>query len=192
MRIKYILILLLASLEIANAQFQNYVLKDPDPNTNSHTYVGRDYVRLTNGYKFSAVAGVTMNAKVNSGLSTDDANKFVAVAIPTGGSSDEVTGIDKTLAVGQIPISSSVSQSGAKCYNVPIEIVPGRQGFQPNISLSYNSQAGNGLVGMGWNISGLSSIERVNKNKYYDGVNESHNLDLNDAFSLDGVRLIKT
>ena len=192
MRIKYTIVCLMALIGTANAQYQNYVLKDPDSNTDSHTYVGRDYVRLTNGYKFTAVQGKTMNAKVKSGLSTDDANNFVAIAIPTpGGSSDAVTTIDKTKAVGQIPISSSVSPSGAKCYNVPIEIVPGRQGFQPNISLSYNSQAGNGLVGVGWSISGLSSIERVNKNMFFDGKNDIPALSGDDAFTLDGVRLIK-
>lgn len=192
MKIKYILICLFANIGLINAQYQNYVLKDPDPNTTSYSYIGRDYVRLTNGYKFTAVTGKTMNAKISSGLNTVDANSFVAIAIPpTGGSSDAVTAIDKNKAVGQIPISSSISPNGAKCYNVPIEIVPGRLGFQPNISLSYNSQAGNGVMGIGWSISGLSSIERVNKNVFFDGKNEVPDLSADDAFVLDGVRLIK-
>ncbi|MEI6052812.1 MAG: SpvB/TcaC N-terminal domain-containing protein, partial [Opitutaceae bacterium] len=165
------------------------MLKDLDPNTDSHTYVGRDYVRLTNGYKFTAVPGKTMNAKTNAGLTQSQTNAFLNVT--TDNDANTLTTIDKTKAVGQIPISSSVSPSGAKCYNVPIEIVPGRQGFQPNISLSYNSQAGNGLVGIGWSISGLSSIERVNKNLFFDGKNDIPALSKDDGFALDGVRLIK-
>jgi len=71
-------------------------------------------------------------------------------------------------------------------------------GFQPNISLSYNSQAGNGVVGMGWSISGLSSIERVNKNMFFDGKTDVFRIGsegspiVNDGdFALDGVRLIE-
>jgi RHS repeat-associated protein len=201
MKLKYILICLLASISVANAQYQNYDIETPDGD--SKTYIGRDYVRLLPGYNFAATAAKTatstapavpaksMNAKVGSSLSTTDAGNFLAVAIPAGGTPDAVTAIDQTKAVGQIPISSSVSPGGAKCYNVPIEIVPGRLGFQPNISLSYNSQAGNGVVGMGWGISGLSAIERVNKNVFYDGVNDIPALKSTDAFVLDGVRLIK-
>ena len=186
MRIKYTIICLLASFGIANAQFQNYVLQTPD--NASNTYIGRDYVRLLPGYSFSAASGKTMNAKISSGLKTADANTFLSAASPSG-NPDALTAINTSLAVGQIPISSSVSPTGAKCYNVPIDIVPGRQGFQPNISLSYNSQAGNGLLGMGWNISGLSSIERVNKNMFYDGKNDIPAFSKDDVFALDGVRL---
>jgi len=194
MKIKYILICLLANVSVANAQYQNYDIKTPD--SDSKTYIGRDYVRLLPGYDFAATASTStvpakkMNAKVSSTLPQSDVNTFLNSS--TTAESDAVTTIDKTKAVGQIPISSSVSPSGAKCYNVPIEIVPGRQGFQPNISLSYNSQAGNGLVGMGWNISGLSSIERVNKNVFFDGGNEATTISNDGAFALDGVRLIET
>jgi len=107
MRIKYTIVCLLAMLSSANAQFQNYELKDSD--VISKTYVGRDYVRLLPGYKFTAGAGKVLDAKISSGLSTVDANNFVAIAISPNGSSDDVTSIDKTKAVGQIPISSSVS-----------------------------------------------------------------------------------
>ena len=189
MRLKYTIVCLMSLVGTANAQFQNYVLKDPDPNTISHSYIGRDYVRLTNGYKFKAETGITMNAKTTAGLTQGQTNTFLNVT--TDNDANALTTVNTTNAVGQIPISSSVSPSGAKCYSVPIEIVPGRMGFQPNISLSYNSQAGNGLVGMGWSISGLSSIERVNKNMFFDGKNDIPALSKDDGFALDGVRLIK-
>ncbi|TDS09815.1 hypothetical protein [Sphingobacterium paludis] len=39
--------------------------------------------------------------------------------------------VDTTKDVGEIPMSSSSTPTGAKMYTVPIEIAPGRQGFQP-------------------------------------------------------------
>ena len=43
--------------------------------------------------------------------------------------------------------------------NVPVAISPGRSGFGPQLSLSYNSGAGNGPLGFGWSLS-LPSITR--------------------------------
>ena len=99
--------------------------------------------------------------------------------------------IDLTKDVGEIPMLSSVTPSGAVTYNVPIHISPGRQGFQPQLAVAYNSLAGNGVMGAGWNIAGLSSISRVGKSIYYDGKSERLNLEKTDALVLDGTRLIK-
>jgi hypothetical protein len=99
--------------------------------------------------------------------------------------------IDKTKAVGEIPFTSGVSASGAMTYTVPIEIYPGINGFQPQIALSYNSQAGNGIMGFGWNIAGLSTISRTTKNIYYNGLTQGIFLNKADAFVLDGMRLVK-
>jgi hypothetical protein len=99
--------------------------------------------------------------------------------------------VDQTKDVGEIPMSSSLTPSGAMIYNIPIEISPGRQGFQPQLSISYNSLGGNGVMGFGWNIGGLSSITRVGKSVYYDGKSQGVALTKDDAFVLDGTRLIK-
>jgi len=208
---KYIITCLFAGfVGIVSAQYQNFELQNPE--TDSKTYVGRDYVRLLPGYKCSATDGQNLHAKISSGLTTEEADNLIAPFVPDTSifdpnifqglptypwynkptkTYDDITSINKNLAVGEIPISSIVSPSGAKCYNVPIEVVSGRMGFQPNISLTYNSQAGNGLLGIGWNLSGLSVIERENKNIYYDGKNETPKLSNDDAFTLDGVRLIE-
>lgn len=93
--------------------------------------------------------------------------------------------------VGQIGIQSGISQTGAKTYSVPMTVYPGINGLTPQIALSYSSQAGNGPLGVGWSISGLSSISRVAKSTYYDNTPEKIKLDTNDAFSLNGTRLIK-
>ncbi|HBG42117.1 MAG TPA: endonuclease [Porphyromonadaceae bacterium] len=99
--------------------------------------------------------------------------------------------IDKSKDVGEIPMSSSVSPGGSVACSVPIEVAQGRQGFQPQLTVSYNSQGGNGVLGVGWNIGGWSRITRVGKSMYYDSKASGVNLANDDAFVLDGMRLIK-
>ncbi|MEN2436559.1 SpvB/TcaC N-terminal domain-containing protein [Weeksellaceae bacterium A-14] len=85
----------------------------------------------------------------------------------------------------------NVNDSGALIYNIPIEVLKGINGFQPNLSLSYNSQSGNGLAGWGWNITGVSVISKGGKSKSVDGITQGPQFNDNDPFYLDGQRLIK-
>ncbi len=100
--------------------------------------------------------------------------------------------IDKSKEVGEIPINSGTSPSGAKTYNIPITVYPGMKDFTPSISLSYNSQQGSSTLGMGWSVSGISMIVRGGKAVCYDGKAESIKLDNSDSFMLNGIRLIRT
>ena len=97
---------------------------------------------------------------------------------------------NKSYAAGEIPIQSSTTPSGARTYNVPIEVCPGMNGHTPELSLAYSSQSGSGTVGVGWAVSGLSSIMRINKSVYYDGSAGAVHLSADDAFALDGTRLV--
>ena len=56
--------------------------------------------------------------------------------------------IDTSKGVGEIPIKSGISQTGARTYEVPINVCKGMNGHQPALSLSYNSQQGNSILGM--------------------------------------------
>ena len=84
----------------------------------------------------------------------------------------------------------SVSDVGALNYVLPIEAIKGLNSFQPNVSLAYNSQSGNGMAGWGWNITGLSMITIGGKSKEIDGMTIGAQFDGNDPFYLDGQRLI--
>lgn len=84
----------------------------------------------------------------------------------------------------------SVNASGAAQYSVPIQIPPGVKGLQPNLSFVYNSQAGNGLLGRGWNLAGLSAISRCRSTIAQDGFVDAIDFDDNDRFCLDGQRLV--
>lgn len=96
--------------------------------------------------------------------------------------------IDLSKLVGAIPAAANVN-SGAVSYTIPIFVAPGTNGVQPSVSISYNSRAGAGIVGYGWNISGLSVISRSGKNIYNDGVVQPVKYTDEDGFVLDGMRL---
>ena len=89
------------------------------------------------------------------------------------------------------PSSFAVSSSGAATYAIPIQVPPGTAGMQPSLALSYNSQAVNGLAGMGWSLSGLSAIHRCAATLVQDGLVGNVSYDVNDRFCLDGERLIR-
>jgi hypothetical protein len=60
----------------------------------------------------------------------------------------------------------------------------------PKLSLQYSSQGGNGLLGVGWSLSGLPSITRCPQTIAQDGAVHGVNYDANDRFCLEGERLI--
>ncbi len=92
---------------------------------------------------------------------------------------------------GKTPGEHSIDKSGAFNYSVPIDVSPGINGMQPDISLGYSSTAQNGLMGWGWNISGLSAISRcpasVARDGYPSGISDGENY----KYCLDGQRLVQ-
>ena len=86
--------------------------------------------------------------------------------------------------------SFAVSPSGAATYSIPIESPEGVGGMDPEISIVYNSQAGNGICGYGTNISGISVITCGMKTIYHDGAVKGIKHDGADAYFLDGRRMV--
>jgi RHS repeat-associated protein len=95
-------------------------------------------------------------------------------------------------AVGFTAGALNVSPTGGASYTIPIALPPGTKGVVPSVSIGYNSQGGNGIMGMGWNIAGLSAISRTGKNMHYDGRVAPIELNSNDFYALDGNRLEAT
>ncbi len=71
------------------------------------------------------------------------------ISLPRGGGA--IRGIGEKFAANPATGTGSLS--------VPIATSPGRSGFGPQLSLSYDSGAGNGPFGLGWNLS-LPTISR--------------------------------
>jgi RHS repeat-associated protein len=93
--------------------------------------------------------------------------------------------------VGAILGVIDVSPLGAATYTIPIEAAPGTQGVQPNLSIVYNSFSGMNILGMKWNLSGLSSITRCGQIPYYDDKIETIQFNYSDRFAIDGNRLLQ-
>ncbi len=83
-----------------------------------------------------------------------------------------------------------VSNNGSATYSIPLSIPPGINKIQPNLSLTYSSQKGNSLIGMGWGLSGLSSITRCAQTLALDGKIRSTDYTIEDRFCLNGKRLV--
>ena len=92
--------------------------------------------------------------------------------------------------VGSTAGSFGVSPSGAATYSLPISVPPGSAGIAPKLSLGYNSQGGNGLLGVGWSLNGLSSITRCPTTLEQDGFIDGVDFDSNDKFCMGGQRLV--
>lgn len=89
-----------------------------------------------------------------------------------------------------MPGQFSVGESGAASYTVPIQTPPGIGGVEPRIALSYSSGGSNGIQGVGWSLTGLSTIIRCPRTLSQDGVRGSVSYNANDRFCMDGQRLL--
>ena len=90
-----------------------------------------------------------------------------------------------SLTTGQF----AVNDAGAATYSIPLTVAPGVGGFQPSLTLQYSSQAPNGVFGVGWTLSGVSSITRCAKSPAEEGERAGVKNDASDIFCLDGQKL---
>ena len=95
-----------------------------------------------------------------------------------------------TLSAGRIDGSFSVQQGMAN-YQLSLMLPPGTRGIQPSLSLAYSSGTGNGLLGVGFRLQGISSISRCGANILTDGFKGGVAYDDDDRFCLNGQRLIQ-
>lgn len=93
--------------------------------------------------------------------------------------------------VGVVAGSFRVDESGSATYSVPVLTAPGIAGVAPQVSLNYSSQGGNGIVGQGWTLGGLSAISRCRQTQETEGATFPIKLNANDRFCLDGQKLIE-
>lgn len=100
--------------------------------------------------------------------------------------------IDQNKPVGATPGSGAVCPDGSSVYTIPVYCPPGTHGMKPEIAITYNSRAGYGSLGWGWDISGLSSVSRLTKTPVNDGALGAVIMESSDALALDGNRLLRT
>src|SRR6185503_20115221 len=85
----------------------------------------------------------------NTEHSKDERFSAPSVSLPKGGGA--IKGIGEKFAANPV--------TGTGSLTIPLPLSPGRSGFTPALSLSYDSGAGNGPFGFGWSV-GYPSITR--------------------------------
>jgi hypothetical protein len=82
---------------------------------------------------------------------------------------------------------ATVNYDGSYSYTIPIKLPSGIKGVQSNLTLDYNSESPNGKPVIGWSLSDLPEISRINFE------NSIHNYsDREDNYSGPDGRLVKT
>ena len=79
---------------------------------------------------------------------------------------------------------ADVTPAGSFSSELQIQ-VPSYRGIEPNLRLVYDSRSGDGPLGVGWKLSGLSEIERVATGR------GAPRYDATDVFMLDGAELVR-
>ncbi|MCI0699571.1 MAG: toxin, partial [Planctomycetia bacterium] len=94
------------------------------------------------------------------------------LSLPKGGGA--IRGIGEKFAANPVTGTGSLS--------IPVAVSPGRSGFQPQLTLAYDSSAGNGPFGFGWRLS-LPAITR----KTDQGLPQYRDAEESDVFILSGA-----
>lgn len=115
-----------------------------------------------------------MNEKRKTEKATGSNKPYAApsITLPKGGGA--IKGIGEKFTANPVTGTGSMS--------VPIAVSPGRSGFGPQLSISYDSGAGNGPFGFGWSLS-LPQITR----KTDKGLPRYRDTEESDVFILSGA-----
>jgi hypothetical protein len=163
----------LVSQTLHQAESFTFDVNNPVP-TGDHIFEAVEFVEFLNGSEYNPVLGESLEARINPYL------LFPPPGPITGGPGQDDDGV-----VGTLNGILSINPQGAAVYQIPLDIPTGTCGMQPKLTLSYNSQVGNGYMGVGWNIIGLSSITRSGNTNYLDGFVDDVDF-INDKFAIDG------
>ncbi len=145
-------------------------------------YEGNETFSVT----LSNAVGATITNATGTGT-IDDANDDAT----TGASGVSLAPNTTGYMPGSTPGGLTVDVTGNSSYKLAIAVPPGTAGMQPDLALVYNSGSGNGSVGVGWGVAGLSSITRCPQTPAQDaGGITAISYTASDRFCLDGQRLI--
>lgn len=179
-RIFLIMLFLVAKSLLAQTYQQTNIELDSEISENtSCLYEASTSIKLLDGFRCDPAAGKFVMLYINRyGVFPPDEG---VLGGPPASGQDGV--------VGALPGELNVGDFGAAIYSIPICVPQGIGNMTPSIAVTYNNQSGNGLLGWGWDLSGLSSITRMGQTLYHDD-NQSVVNFANDRFAVDGKRLM--
>jgi hypothetical protein len=114
----------------------------------------------------------SQNVNGDDTSSSSPTRQAPAITLPKGGGA--IRGMGEKFSANPV--------TGTGSMTIPIATSPGRSGFGPQLSLSYDSGAGNGPFGFGWSLS-LPSITR----KTDKGLPQYNDAEESDVFILSGA-----
>lgn len=85
------------------------------------------------------------------------------VCMNTTGQTEQYENSSSDGTVGKIVDEFNVTPNGQFNYEIPITTVSGTGGMVPQLSISYSSANKSGLLGYGFDLTGLSQISRARK-----------------------------
>jgi RHS repeat-associated protein len=139
---------------------------------------------MSNISKDQRAFGKTNDSKNNTNPDSTNKSSLPSISLPKGGGA--IRGIGEKFTGNPV--------TGTGSFNVPIYTSPGRSGFGPQLSLSYDSGSGNDVFGLGWSVSSIPSITRKTEKRlptYQDNDDESNkdkdDTDESDIFILSGA-----
>jgi len=131
-----------------------------------------------------------MPLKENKGLDVVPQKRRLRLAAWATAASLVAASVGAAAAQMAIPGKFQVNPAGAATYTIPIAVPPGIAGMTPSLTLAYNSQAPNGILGMGWSLGGLPAIARCAATIAQDGARGAVSYSGTDRFCLGGQRLV--
>ena len=159
---------------------QSYTFSGTLDGVHNYHYTANSHIILSPGFKSEPAPGRRVI------LDIDSYGVFPPKNGITGGSANN----NEDGVVGSLGGIIDVGLLGGATYTIPIDLPEGLGGMSPQLSISYNSQSHNGLLGWAWSLNGISSITRTGRTRYHDGYSGAINYS-QDRFSLDGQRLLK-
>ncbi len=194
-----ILIAALCSTLAAYSQNEPYVIEWPEDLPlyepleidNTYHYTAIDKVVFNPGFSFEPNVtdpGIEkMEAYLDNSIVTSATQTYAPFP-----DADQAYQIDTSLPVGSIEGAINVTHNGSSSFALELALPEGINGMAPIVGVVYDSNAGNGPLGVGWGLSGsMSAITRMNRNYFQNGVVRSIELDETDALGLNGAQLVR-
>ena len=181
-RIVILLLILQSFIRMAGQQTgESFILNEPVPPNQTREWIASRYIDMIPDFSAAPEPGKYVRAAI------DPMMVFPPWDGQEGGPPDNNMGG----GVGTLPGELTVTPTGAAVYSIPIEVPEGIANLAPELKFVYNSQAGDGIMGACWYISGLSRIARVPFTYYYNGFTGAVALNNGDQLMLDGNYLRK-
>lgn len=109
-----------------------------------------------NGLPFQDMKAAPAILQSHNNKEDNNQLKIPQIILPKGGGA--LKSIDEKFSVNAV--------NGTAAFSIPLPITPGRNGFTPALSLTYNSGVGNSLFGLGWGVDFPDFHKRLHFNCY--------------------------